>query len=101
MTGTKPEMTFADDDALRVLKIVLRDESGSLISVLNAIHDFGYDYRQVYCTQRLDGDFDLLVHILARINSLDLDVLCDQLEELSNIVELGKVGQRRNAHRAS
>lgn len=90
-----------DEDRHSKLKIVLRDEIGSLISTLNAIHDYGYDYREVHCTQRVDGSFDLLVHIApASQQSKPISVLCTPLEKLGQVVELGQVGQRLNAQRA-
>jgi len=58
------------------------------------------DYRDVHCTQRVDGDFDLLVHVEDTGGPNDLDTLCRQLERLYNVVSAEKVGRRKRAERA-
>jgi len=58
------------------------------------------DYRDVHCTQRVDGDFDLLVHIEDTGGPSNLDTLCKQLERLYNVVSAEKVGRRKRAERA-
>lgn len=102
MESPQRPIEVMDEDRHNKLKIVLWDEIGSLIGTLNAIHDFGYDYREVICTQSVDGAFDLLVDIAAASQqSKPIGTLCTQLEKLGQVVELGQVAQRINAQRAS
>ena len=52
-------------------------------------------------TQRVDGDFDLLVAIEDLGGPRNLDTLCKQLERLYNVVSAEKVGRRSRAEWAS
>jgi acetolactate synthase regulatory subunit len=94
------DKTFEPSGVQGKLKIVLHDVSGTLIRALGTIERRGYDYRDVHCTQRVDGDFDLLVHIEDTGGPSNLDTLCKQLERLYNVVSAEKVGRRKHAERA-
>ena len=100
MTELQRDKTFESSGISGKLKIVLHDVSGTLIRALGTIERRGYDYRDVHCTQRVDGDFDLLVHIEDTGGPSNLDTLCRQLERLYNVVSAEKVGRRKRAERA-
>ena len=100
MTELQRDKTFESSGISGKLKIVLHDVSGTLIRALGTIERRGYDYRDVHCTQRVDGDFDLLVHIEDTGGPSNLDTLCKQLERLYNVVSAEKVGRRKHAERA-
>lgn len=82
------------------MKVLLLDVSGSLISALNMIHDFGFDYREVHCTQRVDEQFDLIVDLDSRTGTSDIQLLCAKLQALDTVLDIGLVGKRKNAQRA-
>jgi len=54
----------------------------------------------VHCTQRVDGDFDLFVHVEDTGGPNNLDTLCRQLERLYNVVSAERVGRRNRAEHA-
>lgn len=83
------------------IKVVLLDVSGSLIAALNLIHSYGYDYREVHCTQRVDDQFDLIVDVEVREGNPTLKGLCEKLLSLENVLDIGQVGKRRNPQRIS
>lgn len=91
--------TFETSGVSGKLKVVLHDVNGTLIRALGQIERRGYDYRDVHCTQRVDGDFDLLVQIEDIGGPRNLDTLCKQLERLYNVVSAEQVGRRKNAER--
>ena len=97
LTELQRDKTFEPSGVSGKLKIVLHDVSGTLIRALGTIERRGYDYRDVHCTQRVDGDFDLLVHIEDTGGPSNLDTLCRQLERLYNVVSAEKVGRRKRA----
>ena len=97
MSQLQRDKTFAPSGVSGKLKIVLHDVSGTLIRALGTIERRGYDYRDVHCTQRVDGDFDLLVHVEDTGGPSDLDILCKQLERLYNVVSAERVGRRKHA----
>jgi len=97
MTELQRDKTFEPSGVSGKLKIVLHDVSGTLIRALGTIERRGYDYRDVHCTQRVDGDFDLLVHVEDTGGPSDLDILCKQLERLYNVVSAERVGRRKHA----
>jgi ACT domain-containing protein len=82
------------------MKIVLLDVSGSLISALNMIHSFGFDYREVHCTKRVDDQFDLIVDLESRTGPSDIQLLCAKLQALDTVLDIGLVGKRKNPQRA-
>jgi len=82
------------------IKVVLLDVSGSLITALNMIHEFGCDYREVHCTQRIDDQFDLIVDLESRTGTSDIKALCAKLQALDTVLDIGQVGTRKNPHRA-
>ena len=82
------------------MKVVLLDVSGSLINALNMIHEFGCDYREVHCTQRVDDQFDLIVDLESRTGTSDIKLLCTNLQALDTVLDIGLVGKRKNAQRA-
>ena len=94
------DKTFTPSGVSGTLKIVLHDVSGTLLRALGTMERRGYDYREVHCTQRVDGDFDLLVRIEDIGGPRNLDILCRQLERLYNVVSAEKVEGRRRAERA-
>ena len=63
MSELQRDKTFEPTGIQGKLKIVLHDVSGTLIRALGTIERRGYDYRDVHCTQRVDGDFDLFVQV--------------------------------------
>jgi len=73
MTQLQRDKTFEPSGVSGKLKVVLHDVSGTLIRALGTIERRGYDYRDVHCTQRVDGDFDLLVHVEDTGGPNDLD----------------------------
>ncbi|MBL4854487.1 MAG: hypothetical protein JKY25_09650 [Robiginitomaculum sp.] len=97
MTTLQADKTFERSGVAGKLKIVLHDVSGTLLRTLGTIERRGYDYRDVHCTQRVDGDFDLLVQIEDLGGPRNLDTLCKQLERLYNVVSAEKVGRRSRA----
>ncbi len=101
MTQLQADKTFERSGVNGKLKIVLQDVSGTLLRTLGTIERRGYDYRDVHCTQRVDGDFDLLVAIEDLGGPRNLDTLCKQLERLYNVVSAEKVGRRSRAEWAS
>ena len=100
LTELQRDKTFEPSGVSGKLKIVLHDVSGTLIRALGTIERRGYDYRDVHCTQRVDGDFDLLVHIEDTGGPSNLETLCRQLERLYNVVSAEQVGRRKRAERA-
>ncbi|HHL42250.1 MAG TPA: hypothetical protein ENJ42_01410 [Hellea balneolensis] len=99
MGNLQADKTFERSGVNGKLKIVLHDVSGTLLRTLGTIERRGYDYRDVHCTQRVDGDFDLLVHIEDIGGPRNLEILCKQLERLYNVVSAEKVGRRKHAER--
>jgi len=97
MTELQADKTFERSGVSGKLKIVLHDVSGTLLRTLGTIERRGYDYRDVHCTQRVDGDFDLLVAIEDLGGPRNLDTLCKQLERLYNVVSAEKIGRRTRA----
>jgi len=100
MSELQRDKTFEPSGIQGKLKIVLHDVSGTLLRTLGTIERRGFDYREVHCTQRVDGDFDLLVHIEDTGGPNDLVTLCKQLERLYNVVSAERVGRRRDAQHA-
>ena len=100
MSELQRDKTFEPTGIQGKLKIVLHDVSGTLIRALGTIERRGYDYSDVHCTQRVDGDFDLFVQVEDTGGPNDLDTLCLQLERLYNVVSAEKVGRRKRAERA-
>jgi acetolactate synthase regulatory subunit len=100
MTQLQRDKTFEPSGIQGKLKIVLHDVSGTLLRALGTIERRGYDYRDVHCTQRVDGDFDLFVQVEDTGGPNDLDILCKQLERLYNVVSAERVGRRKRAERA-
>jgi len=100
MTELQRDKIFEPSGVQGKLKIVLHDVSGTLLRALGTIERRGYDYRDVHCTQRVDGDFDLLVHVEDTGGPNDLHTLCLQLERLYNVVSAERVGRRKRAERA-
>lgn len=94
MTELQRDKTFEPTGIQGRLKIVLHDVSGTLLRALGTIERRGYDYRDVHCTQRVDGDFDLFVLVEDTGGPNDLDILCRQLERLYNVVSAERVGRR-------
>ena len=97
MTQLQADKTFERSGVAGKLKVVLHDVSGTLLRTLGTIERRGYDYRDVHCTQRVDGDFDLLVDIEDIGGPRNLETLCKQLERLYNVVSAEKVGRRSRA----
>ena len=100
MSELQRDKTFEPSGVQGKLKIVLHDVSGTLLRTLGTIERRGYDYRELHCTQRVDGDFDLLVHIEDTGGPSDLDILCKQLERLYNVVSAERVIKRKQAQHA-
>ena len=94
MTNLQADKTFERSGVSGKLKIVLHDVSGTLLRTLGTIERRGYDYRDVHCTQRVDGDFDLLVAIEDLGGPRNLDTLCKQLERLYNVASAEKIGRQ-------
>jgi len=90
MTQLQRDKTFEPSGVQGKLKVVLH----------GTIERRGYDYRDVHCTQRVDGDFDLFVHLEDTGGPNDLDTLCLQLERLYNVVSAERVGRRKRAEHA-
>ncbi len=101
MTQLQADKTFERSGVSGKLKVVLQDVSGTLLRTLGTIERRGYDYRDVHCTQRVDGNFDLLVAIEDLGGPRNLDTLCKQLERLYNVVSAEKIGRRSRAEWAS
>lgn len=69
------------------LALILRDVEGTLLRALGNVERRGYDYRDVHCTQRPDGDFDLRIEIENVGGPDSLRTLCKQLNRLHNVEE--------------
>ena len=100
MTQLQRDKTFEPSGVQGTLKIVLHDVSGTLIRALGTIERRGYDYRDVHCTQRVDGNFDLLVHVEDTGGPNNLETLFRQLERLYNVVSAERVGRRARPEHA-
>jgi len=100
MTELQRDKTFEPSGIQGKLKAVLHDVQGTLLRTLGTIERRGYDYRDVHCTQRVDGNFDLFVHVEDTGGPNDLDLLCRQLERLYNVVSAERVGRRTRAEHA-
>ncbi|MEM7728077.1 MAG: hypothetical protein AAF311_02265 [Pseudomonadota bacterium] len=81
------------------LKLIVLDGDCALIQVLSSVKCSLFDYTEIHCTLRVDGDFELTMEVETAQLHGEVNALLDALRSLQSVRSAEAVGGRRHPER--